>query len=28
VFDEPQTDYTRMLLDAIPGAGLELGIAS
>jgi len=26
VFDSPQQDYTRMLLDAIPGAGLELGL--
>ncbi|WP_311836249.1 ABC transporter ATP-binding protein [Cellulomonas fimi] len=28
VFDQPQTPYTQMLLDAIPGAGLELGVAS
>ncbi|WNB87020.1 ABC transporter ATP-binding protein [Cellulomonas sp. ATA003] len=27
VFDHPQQDYTRMLIDAIPGAGLELGLA-
>jgi peptide/nickel transport system ATP-binding protein len=26
VFDRPQQAYTRMLLDAIPGAGLELGL--
>ena len=26
VFDSPQREYTRMLLDAIPGAGLELGL--
>ncbi|WP_298459913.1 ABC transporter ATP-binding protein [uncultured Cellulomonas sp.] len=27
VFDHPQQEYTRMLIDAIPGAGLELGLA-
>jgi peptide/nickel transport system ATP-binding protein len=27
VFDDPQQDYTQMLIDAIPGAGLELGLA-
>ena len=25
VFDNPQKDYTRKLLDAIPGASIELG---
>ncbi|WP_246131235.1 dipeptide ABC transporter ATP-binding protein [Cellulomonas aerilata] len=27
VFDQPQQEYTQMLIDAIPGAGLELGLA-
>jgi peptide/nickel transport system ATP-binding protein len=27
VFDDPQQAYTQMLIDAIPGAGLELGLA-
>ena len=27
VFDHPQQQYTRTLIDAIPGAGLELGLA-
>jgi peptide/nickel transport system ATP-binding protein len=26
VFDDPQQAYTQMLIDAIPGAGLELGL--
>jgi peptide/nickel transport system ATP-binding protein len=26
VFDNPQQDYTRDLLNAIPGAGLALGV--
>jgi len=26
IFDHPQQDYTRMLLDAIPGAQFELGV--
>jgi peptide/nickel transport system ATP-binding protein len=25
VFEEPQQDYTRKLLEAIPGASLEIG---
>jgi peptide/nickel transport system ATP-binding protein len=27
VFDHPKTDYTRALLEAIPGGSIELGIA-
>ena len=27
VFDNPQQDYTKRLLEAIPGAGIELGIS-
>ncbi|MEI6590660.1 MAG: ABC transporter ATP-binding protein, partial [Actinomycetes bacterium] len=25
IFDNPQQDYTKKLLDAIPGAGIKLG---
>jgi len=26
VFDDPQEDYTKKLLDAIPGASIQLGV--